>query len=83
MFILFQGCESEGSGKLQVDRVLEDWPQLGAITFVDYRMRYREDSPDVLNGLQLHIRAGEKLGIVGRAGSGKSMSEQTWRFLHG
>ncbi|XP_027141851.1 multidrug resistance-associated protein 9 isoform X1 [Larimichthys crocea] len=66
------GCESEGSGKLQVDRVLEDWPQLGAITFLDYRMRYREDSPDVLNGLQLHIRAGEKLGIVGRAGSGKS-----------
>uniref|UniRef100_A0A668ALK5 ATP-binding cassette, sub-family C (CFTR/MRP), member 12 n=1 Tax=Myripristis murdjan TaxID=586833 RepID=A0A668ALK5_9TELE len=44
----------------------------GAITFQDYKMRYRKNTPIVLNGLQLHIKAGEKLGIVGRTGSGKS-----------
>uniref|UniRef100_A0A3Q3LLV7 ABC transporter domain-containing protein n=1 Tax=Labrus bergylta TaxID=56723 RepID=A0A3Q3LLV7_9LABR len=58
--------------QLHVDQASEDWPQHGAITFLDYKMRYRKNSPVVLNELQLHIRAGEKLGIVGRAGSGKS-----------
>ncbi|XP_041646070.1 ATP-binding cassette sub-family C member 12-like [Cheilinus undulatus] len=67
-----KSCESEASGQLCVDQVSEDWPQHGAITFLDYKMRYRKNSPVILNDLQLHIRAGEKLGIVGRAGSGKS-----------
>ncbi|XP_070761382.1 ATP-binding cassette sub-family C member 12-like [Enoplosus armatus] len=66
------GCESEASGQLQVDQVSDDWPRHGAITFLDYKMRYRQNSPVVLNKLQLHIRAGEKLGIMGRTGSGKS-----------
>ena len=54
-----------------MDQVSEDWPQFGGIPFLDYKMRYRPNSPVVLNGLQLHIRAGEKLGIVRRTGSGK------------
>lgn len=70
---MFQGCEAEASGQLQVDQVQENWPQHGAITFLDYKMRYKDNSPVVLNGLQLHIRAREKLGIVGRTGSGKTM----------
>uniref|UniRef100_UPI003AAF7F03 ATP-binding cassette sub-family C member 12-like n=1 Tax=Centroberyx gerrardi TaxID=166262 RepID=UPI003AAF7F03 len=66
------GCESEAPDRLTVSRVPEDWPPQGAITFLDYKMRYRENTPIVLNGLQIDIRAGEKLGIVGRTGSGKS-----------
>ncbi|XP_078145366.1 ATP-binding cassette sub-family C member 12 [Centroberyx gerrardi] len=65
-------CVSEAPRQTKGGQIPEDWPQEGAITFLDYKMRYRENTPIVLNGLKLHIRAGEKLGIVGRTGSGKS-----------
>ena len=48
-------------------------PQLaGAIEFDQVSFRYRPDAPDVIRGLQLAIRPGEVIGIVGRSGSGKS-----------
>jgi len=34
--------------------------------------RYRDDLPDVLKGMNVSIKAGEKIGIVGRTGAGKS-----------
>ncbi|OWA54554.1 Multidrug resistance-associated protein 7 [Hypsibius exemplaris] len=49
-----------------------DWPETGRIDIDNLCVRYREDLPDVLNNVQLHIRAGEKVGIVGRTGAGKS-----------
>lgn len=38
----------------------------------DLRFRYAEDLPWVLDGVNFEIKAGEKVGIVGRTGSGKS-----------
>ena len=44
----------------------------GAIEIKDLRMRYRADTPIVLNGLSTSIKGGQRVGIVGRTGSGKS-----------
>ncbi len=47
-------------------------PIKGRVTLEQIRFRYRPDGPLVLAGLDLDIRAGEVIGIVGRSGSGKS-----------
>lgn len=52
--------------------VEEEWPAAGAIEFEDVRMRYREGLPLVLDGVSVKIEGGEKVGVVGRTGSGKS-----------
>ncbi|KAG9352356.1 hypothetical protein JZ751_020769 [Albula glossodonta] len=67
-----EGCVSEAPRKIKDANIPGGWPQKGAITFQNYQMRYRENTPIVLNGLNLKIAAKEKLGIVGRTGSGKS-----------
>jgi ABC-type multidrug transport system fused ATPase/permease subunit len=43
-----------------------------SVEIKDLWFRYREDLPWVLKGLNLNVKAGERLGIVGRTGSGKS-----------
>lgn len=49
-----------------------DWPSLGNVEFVDYSVRYREGLDLVLRNISLKVRGGEKIGIVGRTGAGKS-----------
>ena len=44
----------------------------GRIGFQHLSFRYRSDLPDVIRSVNLHISAGEVIGIVGRSGSGKS-----------
>ncbi|CAK9250507.1 unnamed protein product, partial [Sphagnum jensenii] len=50
----------------------EDWPQNGSLQFVEYATRYRPGLDLVLKGIDLNIQKGEKIGIVGRTGAGKS-----------
>uniref|UniRef100_A0A182NN20 Uncharacterized protein n=1 Tax=Anopheles dirus TaxID=7168 RepID=A0A182NN20_9DIPT len=49
-----------------------DWPAKGAIRFEHFSLRYSPKSDVVLRDLNLTIHAGEKIGIVGRTGAGKS-----------
>lgn len=48
------------------------WPSHGAISVEKLEMRYRPDTPLVLRGLTFSVAGGEKIGICGRTGSGKS-----------
>ncbi|CAK9828615.1 ABC transporter C family member 4 [Anthophora retusa] len=50
----------------------KNWPTDGIIRFKNVYMRYSEDDPPVLKGLNIVIYPGEKIGIVGRTGAGKS-----------
>lgn len=48
------------------------WPAEGAITLEHYSTRYAENLDLVLKDVNVAIRPGEKVGIVGRTGAGKS-----------
>ena len=51
--------------------VPDNWPSEGAVTGTGLQMRYR-DGPLILKGVDFHVEGGEKVGIAGRTGSGKS-----------
>lgn len=50
----------------------QDWPRKGSINFIDYETRYRPGLDLVLKHFTCHMGHGEKIGIVGRTGAGKS-----------
>ncbi|KAI9205946.1 P-loop containing nucleoside triphosphate hydrolase protein [Polychytrium aggregatum] len=50
----------------------ESWPSEGKIDITNLKLRYQPHLPLVLNGVSLSIHGREKIGIVGRTGSGKS-----------
>jgi ABC-type multidrug transport system fused ATPase/permease subunit len=49
-----------------------NWPSQGAVEFINYTTRYREDLEPVLRNVTFKINPLEKVGIVGRTGAGKS-----------
>ncbi|XP_052283969.1 multidrug resistance-associated protein 1-like isoform X1 [Dreissena polymorpha] len=49
-----------------------DWPSEGLIELRSYCTRYRDGLPLVLQNLHVKFKPGEKVGIVGRTGAGKS-----------
>nr|XP_019709005.1 ABC transporter C family member 14 [Elaeis guineensis] len=48
------------------------WPTRGDVIIKDLKVRYRPNTPLVLKGITISIHGGEKIGVVGRTGSGKS-----------
>ncbi|KAL5004806.1 hypothetical protein ScPMuIL_018262 [Solemya velum] len=50
----------------------EKWPTRGRIVFQRLKMRYRDKLPNALRGVSFVAHAEERIGIVGKSGSGKS-----------
>lgn len=50
----------------------DEWISHGKIEFKDYSVKYRPDTEVVLNKVKVNIEPGQKIGIVGRTGAGKS-----------
>ncbi|KAI8484407.1 Multidrug resistance-associated protein 5 [Branchiostoma belcheri] len=50
----------------------QSWPSEGRVRYQKYNMRYREGLPLVLKDVSFSTKPSEKVGIVGRTGSGKS-----------
>ncbi|XP_029448686.1 multidrug resistance-associated protein 7-like isoform X2 [Rhinatrema bivittatum] len=53
-------------------QVAPDWPSEGHVEFRNVGLAYRAGLPNALDGVNFTIAHGEKVGIVGRTGSGKS-----------
>ncbi|KAJ4344427.1 ATP-binding cassette transporter yor1 [Didymosphaeria variabile] len=66
------GTMLEEEAPLTMGEVRKTWPEHGEIVFHNVEMRYREGLPLVLKGLDMHVAAGERIGVVGRTGAGKS-----------
>ncbi|KAJ4863834.1 ABC transporter domain-containing protein [Trichoderma breve] len=50
----------------------EEWPAQGSLEFVNLSVQYDSTSHPVLQNISIAIKPSQKLGLVGRSGSGKS-----------
>lgn len=57
---------------IEDSRPPSSWPENGTIDLIDLKVRYGENLPMVLHGISCTFPGGNKIGIVGRTGSGKS-----------
>ncbi|TMW62285.1 hypothetical protein Poli38472_009778 [Pythium oligandrum] len=62
--------ESDGSECTPINPAA--WPSNGSIRFDNLCLKYRPELPLVLRGVNMEIAGGEKVGICGRTGAGKS-----------
>ncbi|XP_036134636.1 multidrug resistance-associated protein 1 isoform X3 [Molossus molossus] len=68
----YSETEKEAPWRIEEMAPPSSWPQVGRVEFRDYSLRYREDLDLVLKHINITIDGGEKVGIVGRTGAGKS-----------
>ncbi|XP_078614374.1 ATP-binding cassette sub-family C member 5-like [Branchiostoma floridae x Branchiostoma japonicum] len=67
-----KGLKPEAPLTIKDTAPAQSWPSEGRVRFQKYNMCYREGLPLVLKDVSFSTRPSEKVGIVGRTGSGKS-----------
>lgn len=68
----YSETETEAPWNIEDKKPPEDWPSRGEVEFSNYSVRYRPGLDLVLKNLSMSVKGGEKVGIVGRTGAGKS-----------
>ncbi|KAL3679851.1 hypothetical protein R1sor_022807 [Riccia sorocarpa] len=68
----YSNLTSEAPLIIEGQRPPAQWPDQGKIVLDDLQIRYRANAPLVLKGVSCVIESREKVGVVGRTGSGKS-----------
>ncbi|RKO92852.1 P-loop containing nucleoside triphosphate hydrolase protein, partial [Blyttiomyces helicus] len=68
----YTAIEQEPAAIVESSRPPAGWPSKGAIEVKDLVIRYAPDQPAVLKQVSFSVSAGEKIGVVGRTGAGKS-----------
>ncbi|KAJ6666237.1 hypothetical protein lerEdw1_000509 [Lerista edwardsae] len=59
-------------GTMDVSQIPKDWPKEGEIKIENLCVRYENNLKPVLKHVKAYIKPGQKVGICGRTGSGKS-----------
>lgn len=67
-----QEADKAEAKTILTEEELKNWPSKGDIVFKDVAMRYRPKCDLVLKGCSFDIKGGQKIGLVGRTGAGKS-----------
>ncbi|CAK4733366.1 unnamed protein product, partial [Aphanomyces euteiches] len=68
----YNSLDTEGDKCQETVVAPAEWPAQGTISFESYSMRYRDHLDLVLRDVSFVANGGEKIGICGRTGSGKS-----------
>ncbi|XP_050405988.2 multidrug resistance-associated protein 1 [Patella vulgata] len=68
----YSKIDSEAELTIPENQPRPDWPDQGCVSWFDYETRYRPGLDLVLKGINCDINGGEKIGIIGRTGAGKS-----------
>ncbi|XP_061080827.1 multidrug resistance-associated protein 1 isoform X2 [Conger conger] len=68
----YEDTEKEAEWTLEHSTRPSGWPTKGHIHIQDFGLRYREDLALAIRNISVTILGGEKVGIVGRTGAGKS-----------
>ncbi|RXW24280.1 hypothetical protein EST38_g1589 [Candolleomyces aberdarensis] len=67
-----KGIEQEARHEIPEKKPPSSWPDQGRVELRNIFLSYRPGLPPVLKGISMNVKAGEKIGIVGRTGAGKS-----------
>ncbi|RVX04073.1 ABC transporter C family member 10 [Vitis vinifera] len=68
----FLNIPSEAPDVMESNRPPLSWPAIGEVEIYDLKVKYRPNAPLVLHGISCKFGGGQKIGIVGRTGSGKT-----------
>ncbi|KAI8865912.1 hypothetical protein GQ42DRAFT_105945, partial [Ramicandelaber brevisporus] len=68
----YMKVEQEAPGIIPNCRPPASWPHQGEVVVRGLHARYAPEAPQVIKGISFSTRPGERIGIVGRTGAGKS-----------